>query len=143
MKKELMKAQTLERLLLDLRKMGVYKHKKHELSNADITLLFSVWFGPEDGIKPSEIAQRLEVTLPAITHKMNSLVDEGYLTRRESEKDQRVNYVLLTEKGRNYINAISDSYYSCMQTIIDHLGERDTAVLFRVLRKITSLGKLK
>lgn len=40
MKKELMKAQTLERLLLDLRKMGVYKHKKYELSNADITYCF-------------------------------------------------------------------------------------------------------
>lgn len=141
-KKELMRAQDLERLLFGLRKMGVFKHKKYSLSNADITLLFSVWFGPEDGIKPSEIADRLGVTLPAITHKMNSLVEEGYLTRRESTKDQRVNYVLLTEKGEEYINSISGQYYENMQKLIKHLGERDTAVLFRILTKINMLEKL-
>lgn len=143
MKKELKRAQELERLLFGLRKMGVFKHKKYSLSNADITLLFSVWFGPENGIKPSEIADRLEVTLPAITHKMNSLVNDGYLTRRESEEDQRVNYVLLTEKGLNYIKSIADQYYENMQQLITHLGERDTAVLFRVLKKIQMLGKLQ
>lgn len=142
MKKELMRAQELERLIFGLRKMGVFKHKKYSLSNADIALLFSVWFGPKDGIKPSAIAKRLEVTLPAITHKMNSLVEEGYLTRRESTSDQRVNYVLLTEKGKNYIESISGEYYENMQKIINHLGERDTAVLFRVLTKINALGKL-
>lgn len=142
MKKELMRAQDLERLLYGLRKMGIFKHKKYSLSNADITLLFSVWFGPEDGIKPSEIAERLDVTLPAITHKMNSLVEQGYLTRRESSVDQRVNYVLLTEKGQEYVNEVSESYYENMQKLIKHLGERDTAVLFRLLTKINSLGKL-
>lgn len=142
MKKELMHAQDLERLLLGLRKMGIFKHKKHILSTADITLLFSVWFGPEEGIKPSEIAERLEVTLPAITHKMNSLVSQGYLTRRESKTDQRVNYVLLTEKGLNYVNSISRDYYENMQKIMNHLGERDTAVLSRILKKINTLGKL-
>lgn len=142
MKEKLMRAQELERLLFGLRKIGIFKHKKYSLSNADITLLFSVWFGPEAGIKPSEIADRLEVTLPAITHKMNSLVNDGYLTRRESDADKRVNYVLLTEKGLNYINSIAEQYYENMQKLISHLGERDTAVLFRVLKKIHMLGKL-
>ena len=142
MKKDLKRAQDLERLIFGLRKMGVFKHKKYSLSNADITLLFSVWFGPEEGIKPSKIAERLEVTLPAITHKMNSLVEEGYLTRRESTKDQRVNYVLLTEKGSDYVSSIAEQYYGNMQAIIDHLGERDTQVFFRVLKKINALGKL-
>ncbi len=142
MKKELMRAQDLERLFYGLRKMGIFKHKKYSLSNADITLLFSVWFGPEDGIKPSEIAERLDVTLPAITHKMNSLVEQGYLSRRESTADQRVNYVLLTEKGQKYVEEISGSYYENMEALIKHLGERDTGVLFRVLAKINALGKL-
>ncbi|NLN50698.1 MAG: MarR family transcriptional regulator [Acholeplasmataceae bacterium] len=137
-----MRAQDLERLLFNLRKMGIYKHKKYSLSNADITLLFSVWFGPENGIKPSSIAERLDVTLPAITHKMNTLVEQGYLTRRDSKTDQRVSYVLLTEKGLSYVESIKDDYYQRMLKLVKHLGERDTAVLFRILTKISKLGKL-
>lgn len=141
MKKKILRAQNLERALQDLRRTGVYKHDKYELSDADITLLFSVWFGPEDGIKPSVIAKRLNVTLPAITHKMNNLTDLGYLTRRDSLIDQRVSYVLLTEKGNQFIDSIKEDYYCRMFKLIERLGERDTEVLFRLLAKINKHGK--
>ncbi len=142
MKKKFMRAQELERLLQELRRTGIYKHKKYSLSDADITLLYSVWFGPKDGIKPSVIAKRLKVTLPAITHKVNNLVGQGYLTRRDSKSDQRVSYVLLTEKGNEYVESLHDDYYLKVFKLIKHLGERDTDVLFRILTKISRIGKL-
>lgn len=141
-KEKLLKAQNLERALQDLRRTGIYKHKKYDLSDADITLLFSVWFGPEEGIKPSAIAKRLNVTLPAVTHKMNNLTALGYLTRRDSVSDQRVSYVLLTEKGKQFLNSIEKEYYSKLFKLMDRLGERDTEVLFRLLTKINKQGKL-
>ncbi len=142
MKEKLLRAQNLERSLQDLRRTGIYKHKKYDLSDADITLLFSVWFGDEDGIKPSSIARRLQVTLPAITHKMNNLVEQGYLTRRDSKQDQRVSYVLLTKKGLDFVNSIKHEYYNKQLNLISRLGERDVEILFRILAKINKLGKL-
>lgn len=142
MREKLLRAQNLERSLQELRRNGVYKHKKYDLSDADITLLFSVWFGPADGIKPSAIAKRLKITLPAVTHKMNNLQTLGYLDRRDSVKDQRVTYVLLTEKGKSFVESVKDEYYDNILNLIDRLGERDTNTLFRLLEKINELGKL-
>ncbi len=130
-------AQELERLLQFLRRTGVYKHKKYELSDADITLLFSVSFGDPTGIKPSEIAKRLKKTLPAVTHKMNKLVDDGYLT-----SDHRVTYVLLTDKGSKYLESIEEDYYAKILKLMKRLGERDTDTLVRLLNKINASGKL-
>lgn len=135
-------AQELERLLQVLRRTGVYKHKKYELSDADITLLFSVSFGDPTGIKPSEIAKRLKITLPAVTHKMNKLVDDGYLTRRDSKSDHRVTYVLLTDKGSKYLESIEEDYYAKIFKLMKRLGERDTDTLVRLLNKINASGKL-
>lgn len=142
MKNKILRAQNLERALQDFRRTGIYKHAKYDLSDADITLLFSVWFGPDDGIKPSKIAKRLNVTLPAVTHKMNNLTELGYLTRRDSISDQRVSYVLLTAKGEQFIDSIKDKYYEKIFKLIDRLGERDTEVLFRLLAKINKEGKI-
>ena len=135
-------AQELERLLQALRRTGVYKHKKYQLSDADITLLFYVSFGDPTGIKPSEIAKRLKITLPAVTHKMNKLVDDGYLTRRDSTSDHRVTYVLLTDKGSKYLESIEEDYYAKILKLMKRLGERDTDTLVRLLNKINASGKL-
>ena len=142
MNKKLMQAQDLERLFNEVRRLGIYQHDKYELSDADITLLFSVSFGPEEGIKPSLIAKRQNVTLPAITHKMNKLVYDGYLRRRESTSDKRVSYVLLTEKGKTFVESIKNDYYSKMLIIMDHLGERDSKTLLRILKKINTIKEI-
>ncbi|MCU0104671.1 MarR family transcriptional regulator [Acholeplasma vituli] len=142
MNEKLVFAQDFERALQGLRKSGIYRHKKYALSDADITLLFSVAFGDPTGIKPSAIAKRLKVTLPAITHKMNKLVDDGYLARRDSKSDHRVTYVLLTEKGQAFVESVQDVYYARIQKLMKHLGEQDTKTLFRILNKINAVGKL-
>lgn len=142
MKKKLIQAQDLERLFNEVRRLGIYQHDKYSLSDADITLLFSVSFGDEKGIKPSVIAKRQNVTLPAITHKMNKLVNDGYLTRRESTTDKRVTYVLLTEKGKTFLDGIKEDYYSKMLNITNHLGERDTNALLRILKKINTMKEI-
>lgn len=142
MNEKLVFAQDFERALQGLRKSGIYLHKKYQLSDADITLLFSVAFGDPEGIKPSAIAKRLKVTLPAITHKMNKLVEDGYLTRRDSKSDHRVTYVLLTEKGRTFVESVQDVYYARITKLMKHLGEQDTKTLFRILNKVNAVGKI-
>lgn len=47
----------------------------------------------------SEIASRLGITLGTLTTSVNRLIKKGYVFRDRSEKDKRVVYVGLTEKG--------------------------------------------
>jgi len=142
MKEQLKQILELERLIHGLRRLDVTKHKKTELSDAETTLLFCVYFGDDNGTKPSSIARRLNVTLPAITHKMNILVEKGYLKRRASNSDHRVTYVLLDEKGKKFIDTHKEDYYIRLLKLTQHLGERDTKVLIRVLTKINKIKKL-
>ena len=142
MKEQLKQILELERLIHGFRRLDVTKHKRTELSDAETTLLFCVYFGDDNGTKPSSIARRLKVTLPAITHKMNILVEKGYLKRRASTSDHRVTYVLLDEKGKQFIEMHKDDYYQRLFKLTEHLGERDTKVLIRVLTKINKMKKL-
>lgn len=142
MKEQLKQAVEFERLIHGLRRLEVSKHEKTELSDAETTLLFCVYFGDETGTKPSSIAKSLKVTLPAITHKMNVLVEKGYLMRRPSTSDHRVTYVLLDEKGKQFVEKHRDTYYKRIMKLSEFLGERDTKVLIRILTKISKIKKL-
>lgn len=142
MKDKLKQILELERLIHGLRRLDVTKHKSTELSDAETTLLFCVYLGDENGTKPSSIARDLKVTLPAITHKMNILVEKGYLKRRPSTSDHRVTYVLLDEKGKQFIALHEADYYKRLIKLTEHLGDRDTKVFIRVLTKINKVKKL-
>ena len=73
---------------------------------------------------------------------MNKLVEDGYLTRRDSKSDHRVTYVLLTEKGRTFVESVQDVYYARITKLMKHLGEQDTKTLFRILNKVNAVGKI-
>ena len=73
---------------------------------------------------------------------MNKLVEDGYLTRRDSKSDHRVTYVLLTEKGRAFVESVQDVYYARITKLMKQLGEQDTKTFFRILNKVNAIGKL-
>lgn len=136
--------QQLDRYLQNFRRSGIYKRHKTKLSDADIMILFCVGFCSIDQeIKLSDIAKTLQVTLPAVTHKVNDLVEKKMLEKKTSKKDLRVTYVKLTEAGLHYVESLQDAYYEPLEILVDHLGEEDTKTLIRLLKKVTEMGKIK
>jgi DNA-binding MarR family transcriptional regulator len=92
--------QQLDRYLQSFRRSGIYKRNKTKLSDADIMILFCIDFCSIDQeIKLSDIAKTLQVTLPAVTHKVNDLAEKQMLEKKTSKKDLRVTYVKLTKEG--------------------------------------------
>jgi len=137
------KLQKLDRLLQAFRRSGIYKRSDTKLSDADIMVLFCIAFcDMNQKIKLSDIAKTLNVTLPAITHKVNDLVDKNYVTKEASTKDLRVTYIKLTEQGKSYVETIKESYYQPLKHLTDALGESDTETLMRILERINDLGKI-
>jgi DNA-binding MarR family transcriptional regulator len=141
--KELRTLQTLDRALQTFRRSGIYRRNKTKLSDADIMVLFCVAFcDMHQKIKLSDIAKTLRVTLPAITHKVNDLVEKKYLIKENSTKDLRVTYIKLTPEGKTYVESIRDTYYQPLKVLVDYLGEEDTSHLLRLLDKISHMGKI-
>jgi DNA-binding MarR family transcriptional regulator len=141
--KELRTLQKLDRALQDFRKSGIYKRKKTTLSDADTMVLFCVAFCDQNQkIKLTDGAKTLHVTLPAITHKVNDLVEKKYLVKENSTKDLRVTYIKLTSEGRSYVESVKEEYYAPLKVLVDYLGEKDTDELMRLLDKVSQMGKI-
>lgn len=134
--------QKLDRSLQAFRRSGIYKRASTKLSDADIMVLFCVAFCDlNQKIKLTDVAKTLRVTLPAVTHKVNDLVMQKYLTKETSDKDLRVTYIKLTPLGKSYVEQVREAYYQPLKALKDHLGLEDTENLMRLLDKIAGMKK--
>lgn len=62
-----------------------------KVSYGDALYLDIIHFNP--GCTVSRLAEILNVSKPAVTVKVNSLMEQGYLVKTKSEEDARVNYL--------------------------------------------------
>ena len=142
--REFRQLQRLDRSLQTFRRSGIYKRSKTKLSDADIMVLFCIAFcDTNQRVKLTDISKTLRVTLPAVTHKVNDLVDKKYVTKETSEKDLRITYIRLTEEGKLYVESIRDTYYQPLRKLVKFLGDEDVDNLIRILDKISQMGKMK
>jgi len=113
------------------------------MSDADIMVLFCIAFCDlNQKVKLSDVAKTLRVTLPAVTHKVNDLVEKNYVEKETSSKDLRVTFIKLTPVGKAYVESIKEEYYKPLKELVKHLGEEDTQAFIRILDKISQLGKM-
>lgn len=79
-----------------------------------------------------ELAQMLNVTPPSITVAIQKMEQEGYLTRRHDEKDQRVIRLYITEQGLHCINAMKGVFNQLEEIVFEGLSVEEK-LLFRRL----------
>lgn len=132
--------QYIDRLLQIFRRSGIYDRPHDEdLNDADIMVLYCIGFCEDlKNIKLSDIATRLKVTLPAVTHKIQTLEHAGLIKKEKDTKDKRITYVKLTDKGQSYVVSSKKTYYQPLKQILESIGEEDTQHLIRILEKISN-----
>lgn len=86
-----------------------------------------------DARNMSEIASRLNITVGSLTTSMNQLVKKGYAQRTRSEKDRRVVYISLTEKGVRAYRHHEKFHHEMMEAALASLSEEESNVLARSL----------
>ena len=82
----------------ELEEKAIITKEFADITNNDMHVIEAI--GPGEGNNMSAIAKKLKITVGSLTTAMNSLVNKKYVTRERSEKDRRVVYVYLTEKGK-------------------------------------------
>lgn len=83
--------------ILDMEEKAIITEEFSDISNNDMHIIEAIGLG--DGNKMSSIAKKLNITVGSLTTSMNSLVHKGYVARKRSEKDRRVVYIYLLDKG--------------------------------------------
>ncbi|RCX16767.1 DNA-binding MarR family transcriptional regulator [Fontibacillus phaseoli] len=84
----------------------------------------------------SELAQELDVTLPAVTNLTNKLVRKGYLERRTSDTDRRSVNLSLTEQGREVEKRLLTKYKELTRHLWSQFTERELDLLVASYQKM-------
>lgn len=84
-----------------------FKRDGIELTREQWSVLAVLW--KNDGCSQQVIADETSRDKPSVTRLIDNLVKEGYVERRNDEKDRRLNLIFLTEKGKEIEASVLDS----------------------------------
>ena len=113
------------------------KHKINLPASIEVFLLLEIKF--HENITASEIASKYHVTIPAVMHKLDSLINDGYLLKIVDEKDKRKKYFSLTPKANMLLEDNKQIIDNKINSLFDYLGEEDKNNLIRILLKIKEM----
>lgn len=88
-----------------------------------------------------KIAEKILVTSGTITYVINKLEKKELVVRRKCEKDKRVFYVSLTEKGREFISGIFPKHKIFLDNLFSELDEKTKRELVNNLIQLRSILK--
>lgn len=115
----------------ELEEKAIITEEFKDLTNNDMHVIEAI--GTGEGNNMSSIAKKLNITVGSLTTAMNSLVNKSYVMRKRSEKDRRVVYVKLTEKGVRAYRHHEDYHRQMTEAILAKLNEDEIPVLMKTL----------
>lgn len=83
-----------------------------------------------------ELAGRIHKDKSTATALIKKLEKEGYIQKEKSDKDSRVTFVSLTEKGNAYAQAASDISHILIDTCYKGFSEKEKRSLYELLCKV-------
>jgi len=95
----------------------------------------------DDGPLPiSEIARRLLIPKPQMTHLINNLVNHGMVAKQVSSEDRRVVNISLTSAGETTIRRLDEILKMNVRKNLSYLSDAELEELSVVLAKLRELG---
>jgi DNA-binding MarR family transcriptional regulator len=100
----------------------------------------SLWRYPGlDGLRPSELADKLGITKQSVNDLLGHLEEKGYLGRAPDSTDGRARVIRLTPRGQRLEQTIYDEARAAQMRIADILGPRRFAQFHSSLEMLTEL----
>lgn len=88
----------------------------------------------------SVVAKKMKITAGSLTTAMNALVNKKYVLRERGEKDRRVVYIWLTEKGQRAYRHHAKFHEQMTNAVIEELDETEIPVLLKTLRGLDTFS---
>jgi DNA-binding MarR family transcriptional regulator len=110
---------------------------KHGMSQGKFTVLMILNRNPEQGVNPSELADRAGVTRATMTGLLEGLEREKLISRQGDRVDRRRAVVRLTAAARTMLDGMLPDYYNQLHHLMSDLTEDDKAHLTDLLMKIS------
>ncbi len=90
----------------------------------------------ESGMVLGEISKRLMVSAGNITPITEKLIESGYITRRPSEADRRIQIITMTHAGRAAFRAMAEEHGKWIAEFFSDMSPDEIDVLMGALAKL-------
>lgn len=90
-------------------------------------------------INLSKLAEKLEMSKPALTKETKRLEKLGYIKKTTLLHNLRNRYILFTSKGLEMLVAEHDNIYRLPSLVLDKLGEEESKKFVDMLNKINEI----
>ncbi|MBY0596514.1 MarR family winged helix-turn-helix transcriptional regulator [Peribacillus sp. NPDC096622] len=121
-----------------LRRVGHVFNPSNGLRQSELNLLvYLTYLCPPGttGIKVSDLSKQLKITSAAVTHVIQSLEKNGYITRTMDPSDRRSILLSATKDGHDFVEAREKELFERFHHLSEHLGADDAQQLIRILTK--------
>lgn len=88
------------------------------------------------GMRVSEIAAYMGISVSAVTQIITGLEKEGYIHREMDPKDRRAVLVGLLGKGKTVMEPASKKLEESFLNLVEYLGEENSRILVQQLQKV-------
>lgn len=103
-----------------------------DISNKDLHIIDAI--GMEKPRNMSSIAKDLNITVGTLTIAINNLLKKGYVKRKRGERDRRVVYISLSQKGKKAYKHHRDFHHKMMEGLLLPLNNEEEKMLIRVMQ---------
>lgn len=107
-----------------------------QLDPSDYDVLVTLAEGPPEGLRPTELAQRVLLTKSGMTRLVDRLAERGLIERRACPTDRRGQLVALTRKGRYLLGRAAPGVLRALAVALAPLSPADLAALRRASERI-------
>lgn len=125
--------------VMTIEEKAIITGKFTDISNNDMHIIEAI--GIDEPKNMSTIAKLLSVTVGTLTIAINSLVKKGYVDRVRSEKDRRVVYISLTDKGLKAYEHHREFHNKMVEAVLSDLEEDELPVLMKFLGNLVEFFK--
>jgi DNA-binding MarR family transcriptional regulator len=109
--------------------------REHGLTPSQYNIL-RILRGEGEPLPILEIASRTITVVPGITGLIDRLERAGFVNRVRCEKDRRVIYVALTDRGTTTLAALDEPLAALHHKLLGHLSQAELKELIRLLEKV-------
>ena len=120
--------------LMDIEGKCLITEEFSDMTNNDMHIVQAIGLG--EAKRSSEVAKLMSVTTGTLTRAVDGLVEHGYVVRTRSDKDKRVVYLTLTERGKAAYEHHKRFHENMVANVKANLSEEELAILIRALNHL-------
>jgi DNA-binding MarR family transcriptional regulator len=112
------------------------------VSHSEYDVLLNVATGPREGLRPTDLAERVLITKSGLTRLLDRLVERGYIERHSCPSDRRGHLIVLTTDGRRAFRRAAPNVVRAIGAIFgDGFSEREVTALRIACERIATAAE--